>query len=45
MNAAREQLVEKVVRPALAAGKIVLCDRFVGSTWPTQRRWQRSSRR
>jgi dTMP kinase len=32
MNAARAQLAEKVIQPALAAGKVVLCDRFVGST-------------
>src|SRR5687768_8133459 len=27
--AARAQLVEEVIRPALAAGKIVVCDRFL----------------
>ncbi|HLJ64226.1 MAG TPA: dTMP kinase, partial [Stellaceae bacterium] len=32
INAARAQHVEKVIAPALAAGKWVLCDRFVGST-------------
>jgi dTMP kinase len=32
MTAARVQHVKRVIRPALAAGKIVLCDRFVGST-------------
>ncbi len=31
-NAARAQLVNKVIRPALAASKIVLCDRYVDST-------------
>lgn len=30
--AARSEHVEKVIRPALAAGKIVLCDRFSDST-------------
>ena len=28
MNASRAQLVREVIRPALAAGEIVLCDRF-----------------
>jgi len=32
MNAARAQLVREVIRPALAAGKVVLCDRFFDST-------------
>jgi dTMP kinase len=32
MTAARVQHVKRVIRPALAAAKIVLCDRFVGST-------------
>jgi dTMP kinase len=32
MTAARVQHVRRVIRPALAAGRIVLCDRFVGST-------------
>lgn len=31
-NAARAQLVEEVIRPALRAGQIVLCDRFADST-------------
>ena len=31
-NAARAQLVEEVIRPALSDGKIVLCDRFADST-------------
>ena len=32
MNASRAQLVHEVIRPALAAGEIVLCDRFYHST-------------
>ena len=32
MNASRAQLVREVIRPALAAGKVVLCDRFYDST-------------
>lgn len=32
MNASRAQLVREVIRPALAAGRIVLCDRFYDST-------------
>ena len=32
MNACRAQLVREVIRPALAAGEIVLCDRFHDST-------------
>lgn len=32
MNASRAELVRQVVRPALAAGEIVLCDRFYDST-------------
>jgi dTMP kinase len=35
-NAARAQLVSQVIRPALAAGKIVLCDRFADSTFAYQ---------
>lgn len=30
--AARAQLVEEVIRPALQAGKVVICDRFVESS-------------
>jgi dTMP kinase len=32
MSASRAQLVREVIRPALAAGRIVLCDRFHDST-------------
>ena len=32
MNASRAELVRQVIRPALAAGDIVLCDRFYDST-------------
>jgi dTMP kinase len=32
MNASRAQLVREVIRPALAAGEDVLCDRFYDST-------------
>lgn len=32
MNASRAQLVREVIRPALAASEIVLCDRFYDST-------------
>ncbi|HOC57713.1 MAG TPA: dTMP kinase [Verrucomicrobiota bacterium] len=32
MNASRAQLVREVIRPALASGQIVLCDRFYDST-------------
>src|SRR5262249_29216006 len=32
MNASRAQLVREVIRPALARGEIVLCDRFFDST-------------
>ena len=32
MSAARHEHVTKVIRPALARGDIVLCDRFIDST-------------
>ncbi len=32
MNASRAQLVREVIRPALADGEIILCDRFYDST-------------
>jgi dTMP kinase len=32
MNASRAQIVREVIRPALAEGKVVLCDRFYDST-------------
>jgi dTMP kinase len=32
LNASRAQLVREVIRPALAAGDVVLCDRFYDST-------------
>src|SRR5580704_9452222 len=32
MNASRAQLVREAIRPALAAGEIVVCDRFYDST-------------
>jgi len=31
-NAARAQLIDQVIRPALTAGKTVICDRFADST-------------
>jgi len=36
MNASRAQLVRETIRPALAAGEIVLCDRFYDSTMAYQ---------
>jgi dTMP kinase len=36
MNASRAQLVREVIRPALARGEIVLCDRFYDSTFAYQ---------
>jgi dTMP kinase len=36
MNASRAQLVREVIRPALAAGEVVLCDRFYDSTMAYQ---------
>jgi dTMP kinase len=32
MNASRAQLVREIIRPALVAGEIVVCDRFYDST-------------
>jgi dTMP kinase len=32
MNASRAQIVREVIRPALAVGEIILCDRFFDST-------------
>jgi len=32
MNASRAQLVRELIRPALAAGEVVVCDRFYDST-------------
>lgn len=32
MNASRAQIVREVIRPALVAGEIILCDRFYDST-------------
>ena len=36
MNASRAQLVREIIRPALAGGGIVLCDRFYDSTMAYQ---------
>lgn len=36
MFASRNEHLEQVIRPALAAGKIVVCDRFTDSTWAYQ---------
>lgn len=36
MNASRAQLVREIIRPALAVGEIVLCDRFYDSTFAYQ---------
>lgn len=35
-SAARAQLCEEVIRPALQAGKLVICDRFIDSTFAYQ---------
>jgi dTMP kinase len=35
-EASRAQLVQEIIRPALAAGRIVLCDRFTDSTFAYQ---------
>jgi dTMP kinase len=35
-NAARAQLVHQIIRPALDAGRIVLCDRYADSTFAYQ---------
>ncbi|MDE6550831.1 MAG: dTMP kinase [Clostridia bacterium] len=35
-SAARAQLIEEVIAPALAAGRIIVCDRFTDSTFAYQ---------
>ena len=35
-SAARAQIVREIIRPALAAGKVVLCDRYADSTMAYQ---------
>lgn len=35
-SAARAQLIDEVIKPALAAGKVVVCDRFTDSTFAYQ---------
>jgi dTMP kinase len=41
MNASRAQLVREIIRPALAAGKIILCDRFYDSSIAYQGYWRK----
>ena len=36
MNAARKDHIEKVIKPAVQAGKVVICDRFTDSTYAYQ---------
>lgn len=36
LNAARQDHLDKVIRPALAAGQVVVCDRFTDSTYAYQ---------